>query len=232
MGHAPENTMASFEKALGLGADIIELDVHLSRDGHLIVIHDPMVERTTDGMGYVQGLTLEELKALDAGRHFRPAFAGERIPTLDEVLEWAKGKMAVAIEVKNGPVYYSGIEEKVVEVLDQHGMTDSALVISFDHICAKKIKEIQPKLVTGVLYACRPVSAVGMARQADASMLLPHWSYVVPQLIEEAHSAGLIVGPWVVDDPALMKWLIDIGVDAIGTNYPDQLRAVLETSKV
>src|SRR5207253_2831738 len=112
MGHCPENTFASFERALELGADWVELDVHLTRDGALAVIHDEKVDRTTDGHGFVRDYTLADLKKLDAGSWFGPEFAAQRIPTLDEVLLWARGRhTAVDVEIKNAPIYYTGIEE-------------------------------------------------------------------------------------------------------------------------
>src|ERR1700681_4503232 len=115
MGHRPENTLASFEHALELGADWIELDVHLTRDGALAVIHDESVDRTTDGHGLVRDHSLLELKLLDAGAWFGPGFVGERVPTLDEVLEFARARNTVVdIEIKNAPIFYAGIEEAVV----------------------------------------------------------------------------------------------------------------------
>src|SRR5437868_4519466 len=151
MGHCPENTFASFERGLQLGADWIEMDVHLSRDGALIVIHDETLDRTTNGRGYVKDHTLAELKRLDAGN-------GERIPTLHEVLDWAKNRKAILdIEIKNAPVYYDGIESKVVDALDSSGMTERSVVISFDHQAVKRVKELDARVVTGVLYAARPV---------------------------------------------------------------------------
>src|SRR5438445_3289928 len=134
MGHCPENTLASFERGLELGADWIEMDVHLSRDGELVVIHDETVDRTTNGSGLVQDHTLVELNELDAGSWFGAAYVGQRIPTLGEVLDWARFRGAVLdIEIKNAPIYYAGIEEMVVHTLDRYGMTDQAIVISFDH---------------------------------------------------------------------------------------------------
>src|SRR5918911_3997990 len=121
MGHCPENTPASFERGLELGADWIELDVHLSRDGALVVIHDETVDRTTNGHGAVRDHTLAELEALDAGSWFGADYAGQRIPTLDEVLTWARRRDTIVdIEIKNAPVYYPGIEAAVVEALRRH----------------------------------------------------------------------------------------------------------------
>src|SRR4051812_30531547 len=139
MGHCPENTMASFERALALGADWIELDVHLSRDDALIVIHDETLDRTTNGHGLVREHTLAELRTLDAG-------GGQCIPTLDEVLACAREQETIVdIEIKNAPVYYDGIEQRVVTALDRAGMTEQAIVISFDHAAVQRVKSLDPR---------------------------------------------------------------------------------------
>src|SRR5579859_1435871 len=140
MGHRPENTFASFEHGLDLGADWIELDVHLTRDGALAVIHDESVDRTTDGHGLVRDHSLAELKLLDAGAWFNPTYAGERIPTLDEVLSWARSRDTIVdIEIKNAPIYYRGIEEAVVKALENAHMTEQVIVISFDRNAVQRV---------------------------------------------------------------------------------------------
>ncbi len=132
-GHAPENTLASFQLGMEMGVTAVETDVHLSKDGEVVLIHDHTVDRTTNGHGFVKDLTLAELKKLDAGSWFAARFAGERIPTLTELLIWAKDKVGVAIEIKNGPIYYPGIAEKTIRLLREHGMERQAILISFDH---------------------------------------------------------------------------------------------------
>jgi glycerophosphoryl diester phosphodiesterase len=221
MGHSPENTMASFERALELGADWIELDVHLSRDGALIVIHDETLERTTNGRGLVRDHTLSELRSLDAGQ-------GQHIPTLDEVLRWAcQRDVMVDIEIKNAPIYYDGMEKNIVAALHETGMTGRVIVISFDHAAVRHIKQLEPKVATGVLYSCRPLDGgVGLARAANADAVLPQWSYVTAVDVKLAHDAGLAVAPWATSDPAALRRLIEAGVDAIATNHPDVLAEV------
>jgi glycerophosphoryl diester phosphodiesterase len=222
MGHSPENTMASFARGLELGADWIELDVHLSRDGRLVVIHDETLERTTNGRGLVRDRTVAELKLFDAGD-------GQQIPTLDEVLAWARERATVVdIEIKNAPLYYDGIEHSVVEAVHRADMTDRVIVISFDHASVKRVKSEDGRIATGVLYACRPTDAgVGLARSVGADAVLPHWAYVTAEDVRRAHDAGLAVAPWASSDPAILRKLIADGVDAIGTNHPDVLRDVL-----
>jgi glycerophosphoryl diester phosphodiesterase len=230
MGHCPENTFASFERALELGADWIELDVHLTRDGALAVIHDETVDRTTDGHGMVKDHTLAELKKLDAGAWFAPEFAGQRIPTLDEVLVWAGERNTVVdIEIKNAPIFYEGIEEAVVESLDRAGMAEQVIVISFDHRSVQRVKALDARVMTGVLYAARPTDAgIGLAAAAQADAVLPHWAYITSEDVRVAHKAGLAVAPWATSDPEILQSLVAARVDAIGTNHPDVLRSLLE----
>ena len=227
MGHCPENTLASFERALELGADWIELDVHLSQDGELIVIHDETLDRTTNGHGLVRDHTLSELRTLDAGQ-------GQPVPTLPEVLDFARDRGTVVdIEIKNAPVFYDGIEAAVVQAVRAAKMEDNVIVISFDHAAVKRVKELEPGLATGVLYACRPTDAgIGLARAAGADAVLPHWAYISPEDVSVAHTAGLSVAPWASSDPVVLRHLVDCGVDAIGTNHPDVLRDVIGQGSV
>jgi glycerophosphoryl diester phosphodiesterase len=230
MGYCPENTLASFDRARALGADWIELDVHLTRDGTLAVIHDERVDRTTNGRGWLKDLTLGELRRLDAGSWYGPAFAGQHVPVLDDVVQWARAHgVTLDIEIKNVPMYYAGIESAVVECLDRCGMSEQAIVISFDHRAIRRVKDLDGRIVTGVLYAGRPVDGgVGLARAAGADALLPQYQYVTPEDVRLAHDAGLIVAPWTTSEPAALEQLIAAGVDAIGTNHPDVLRGLLD----
>ena len=233
MGHCPENTFVSFERALELGADWIELDVHLTCDGALAVIHDEMVDRTTDGHGLVKDYTLAELKQLDAGGWIGPEFVGQRIASLDEVLVWARERDTVVdIEIKNAPIYYAGIEEAVVESLDRSGMAEQVILISFDHRSVQRVKALDSRVVTGVLYAARPTDAgVGLAAAARADAVLPHWAYVTPEDVRVAHEAGLAVAPWATSDPHVLGELIAAGVDGIGTNHPDVMHSLVEKKR-
>lgn len=227
-GEAPENTLAAFHLALEQGAEMVELDVHLTAEGIPVVIHDHTVDRTTDGHGPVKGLTLAQVKALDAGGWFAPQYAGERIPTLDELLEWAKDRIPVSIEIKNGPVYYPGIEDQVVNALRRHRMVHSAIVISFDHASVLRTKQICPEVLGGVLFACTPAVPSSLALHARADILLPHWSNLTREMVDEARSHDLAISPWVIDDQEEMEWVLAHGVDAMATNYPGRLAALLK----
>jgi glycerophosphoryl diester phosphodiesterase len=230
MGYRPENTLASYEYALVLGADWVECDVHLSRDGVLVVMHDETVDRTTNGHGLVRDHTLEELKQLDAGSWFAPEYKDQRVLTLEELLDWARQRDTVVdIEVKNAPLYYPGIEEAVVSALQKTRMVEQAIAISFDHRAVGKIKALDRSVATGVLYAGRPADGgLGLARLVNADALLPHYAYVTPEDVAAAHAAGLAVAPWATSDPIILGKLIQAGVDGIGTNHPDVLYRLLK----
>ncbi len=220
-GHAPENTLASFERGVALGVDAVETDVHLSADGEVVIIHDHTVDRTTNGKGFVKDLTVAQLQALDAGSWYDPRFAGERILTLRELLDWARDRVPVAIEIKNGPIYYPGIAAKTLALLREYGMLGQAILISFDHFVLRECKMLEPEVATGILYAGRLVDPVAAAQAAGADALHPAWAFVTPDLIEMAHAAGLAVSPWCPNDRPTLQWLEARGVDSIGTDYPD-----------
>jgi glycerophosphoryl diester phosphodiesterase len=212
MGSCPENTLLSFERAAEMGAEWVELDVHQSRDGALVVIHDQLLERTTNGSGRVADHTLAELKSLDAGQ-------GQSIPTLNEVLVWARQRgIGVDIEVKQAPA------RSVVEAAADF---QPALITSFDHPLVSEIKRLAPRLRTGLLYAHRPLDPVGMAHAADAAVLLPQWPYVHPADVRTLHAAGLQVWTWATSDRHALSSLVAMGVDAIATNDPWVLRELL-----
>jgi glycerophosphoryl diester phosphodiesterase len=226
MGYRPENTMPSFEHALALGADCVEFDVHLTRDGVPVVIHDETVDRTTNGNGPVREHSLSELQRLDAGAWFSPEYAGARIPTLDEVLEWARlSGMAVDVEIKNAPIYYVGIEAKVVDALRHADMIEQAIVSSFDHQAVRLVGQLDSEVTLGVLYGARPADAgLCLAEQVGATVLLPHVAYARADDVRIAHAAGLAVVPWTTSDAERICELIAMGIDGVCSNHPDVVR--------
>lgn len=229
-GYAPENTMVSFERGIALRADAIELDVHPTSDGELVVIHDPMLNRTTNGTGLVSAHTLTQLKALDAGSWFHPSFKDERIPTLMEVLEWARGRTKVVIEIKQGPIFYPNVEELLVAALDRAQMRGEVLVISFDHISVLKFKQLAPDIMTGVLYGSRCVDPVSLARAAHADAMMPYWPLLTKQEVDAAHDAGLFIAPWGGPEQNY-EFILATGVDAVAADFPDRPRMVMENTK-
>ncbi len=216
--YAPENTLAAIRLALDHGAAAIECDVQRTKDGHLVVIHDQAVDRTTDGRGPVASYGLDDLRRLDAGRWFAPAFAGERIPVLDEVVELARGRALLTLEIKNGPTFYEGIEHQVVDTLRRHGVEDDVLLISFDHESLQTVRTLSPGIATGILYAARLVDGPGAARAAGADAVWIDWRFATAKVVSGSHDAGLAVGVWTVDDEHLARELLALGVDGITSN--------------
>lgn len=221
---APENTMAAFRLAVQLGADGIECDIQRTKDGHLVVIHDDSVDRTTAGAGKVRDMTLAELSRLDAGIKYSPQFAGEAVPSLDDLLSWASARMIIDIEIKGGSTIYPGIEEQLLEMLRRHRAFDRVLISSFDHHALREMRRAQPRLRTGMLYCGQPVDPFSMARWCSATAIHPEHDFLTPELIRAAHAGGFAVWAWTVDDVETAAKLCDWGVDAIISNHPDVLK--------
>ena len=213
----PENTLASFRSAIELGVDMIECDVHMSSDGELVVIHDHTLDRTTNGAGYVRQHTLAELRELDAG-------AGERLPVLGEVCELARdGGVGLCVETKQTPLHYPGLEERLIADLTDWKMLDQTVAISFNHSSARRLKELEPRLTTGILEGARPIDPAGLMRGALADLYAPHYGAMDPELVEEVHSAGGAVGVWIVDDDAAVTWCKVCRPDSVFTNRPREV---------
>ena len=222
-GHAPENTMASFQAALDMGVDGIELDVQMTKDGKVVVCHDHSLERTSNGSGWLVEHTREELRALDFGSWFSPQFAGEKIPTLREVLQWAAPtRLIVNVEIKNGPVIYEGIEEKVSALIRECRMVDRVIVSSFYHPSLLKMKQLDPMIKTGLLYASRPVDPWLQLRVTDTDNLHPLWHYVDAAWASGTRPHGAKIFTWTINE--LRDWghIKNMGVDGIMTDYPDR----------
>ena len=231
-GLAPENTLAAFEMAMA-EPDIyaVELDVHLSKDGVPVVIHDHTIDRTTDGHGNVSAYTLDELKRFDAGGWFDSRFAGERIPSLDEVLALAKGRCLLHVELKTAGDLYPGIEAKVVEALRKRGMTDQAVLSSFDHDSMMRAKEAGPEIDTCLIFLGKPVLLAEQLRITRASGLSIHYAYMTKKLMDQMEGLGIDTGLWTVDDPEhLAKIAAEYPQARVTTNYPDRLLGIVRQS--
>ncbi len=226
-GYAPENTMAAFAHGLALHVDAIELDIHPTKDGELVVIHDPTLDRTTNGHGLVIDHTLAQIRELDAGAWFDPAFKGERVPTFKEVLEWAHGCTKVVVEIRQGPLFYPHIVEQMIAILTTYGMQKQVLVISFDHFSVRRVKELDSTIATGVLYAGRCIDPVSLARHARADALLPHWALLTKEEVEAGHQANLFIAPW-GDAEQDYRFILATGVDAVAADFPDRPRLVMQ----
>lgn len=216
--YAPENTLAAFRRALEDQAPAVECDVRRTRDGHLVVIHDASVDRTTDGRGFVGSLTLDALRRLEAGRWFGPEWTGERIPLLDEVLELVRGRALIKVEIKNNPRPADGIERQVVDAVRRHGMEDDSFVMSFDHRAVRAVRSTAPRVATGIIYAARLADPVAAARAAEADALCVQWEYLDGDVVALARGAGLGIFTWTVDDETEFKRCLALGIDGVSSN--------------
>jgi glycerophosphoryl diester phosphodiesterase len=226
-GHAPENTIAAFERAVQLGAGFIETDLHLTRDARFVAIHDNTLGRTTNGHGIVGDHTLAELRQLDAGMWFDRQFMEQRIPTLDEVLEFARTHDVVFyLEIKYGAAW--GMHHALVGALGNVENASRTVVISFDGATLGSIRRLEAAIMMGLLVDDAKGDPVKAAVEVGARQLCPRADIVTKELVERAHGADLQVVTWTVNDADKMRAVIAAGVDGIMTDFPDRLRIVLE----
>ena len=221
--HAPENTLASFRLALSQGADAVELDAQLSADGQVVVIHDPTVDRTTNGHGRVAQLNLTELRSLDAGSFFSEKYRGEKIPLLEEVFEAVGQKMFINVELKNSAELRAPLVEKVCGLVEKQGLEKRIILSSFLASDLNKAKRLLPEVPRGLLALDGWMGA--WARSfgfsfGDYAALHPYLGDVTKQQIVRVHRLGRRVHVWTVDKAEDMAQLNNWGVDGIFTNDP------------
>lgn len=224
---APENTMAAFELALAAGADGIELDVHLTKDGEIVVIHDDTLERTTNGTGRVDALTLAELKEFDAGSWFAPEFAGQSIPTLVEVLDLIKNKdILLNVEVKTG-IGFEQINEKLVALIDKYDFWDNIIVSSFNHYALAHLVGLKPGVRTAILYSAALVNPWVYAKSIGATVLHPNHRTLMPEIVTAARQNGMMVNAWTVDAEKDIEWMKACRIDGIITNQVERVKSMI-----
>ena len=227
---APENTLAAFRLALDMGADGVELDVQLCKDGEAVVIHDFTVDETTGGQGWVKDFTLAELQALDAGAWYATEFAGERIPTLAQVLQELGPWLVLNIELKTRTPFTDGLEAEVVRLVEDAVLVRRVIISSFDPLALWRVRRLNRHISTGLLYAPdlpRYLRDRWLQPLARPAALHPRWDMLDERTVAAAHRRGLAVHPWTCDDPDALRRLVSWGVDAIITNRPDLLRDLL-----
>ena len=232
----PENSLLAFRNAIALGADFIEFDVHLSKDGEVVVIHDPTLERTTTGTGPVKDRTVAELKALRL-KDRTGAVTEEIVPTLDEVVAVAaqgKRRMLLEIKVDATRARYPGIEEKVLAILDRHGMAGSTVVMAFGAPTWRRVRELRPDIATCALYSARSLAGttlaaeLGLLRAAGVPFIGVEHTAVDAAAVAEARKAGIGIGAWTVNDAAGMQRVIDTGAAILITDQPDLAKTLLK----
>jgi glycerophosphoryl diester phosphodiesterase len=231
--HRPENTLASFASALEVGATLVELDVQLTADGHPVVLHDPTVDRTTNGKGDVRKMTLAEVKALSAGypERFESTYAGERIPTLAEALGLLHDRARVMIEIKTDSVTADadgGVEAPTIAEVRRQGLADQVALISFDHRALLHCQALAPEIARGHLFGrTTPDHALREARDAGCDIVMPHKSQINGTLARQAREDGLKLATWVVDEVDELKALARFGLYGVGSNCPGVLLQAL-----
>ncbi|MDO9535649.1 MAG: glycerophosphodiester phosphodiesterase family protein [Bacillota bacterium] len=232
---APENTLSSFEAAVELGADGVELDVMLSADGKIVVIHDYNLDKTTDGTGPVKNYSLAELKQLDAGYWFSGDFAGEyipeHIPTLQEVIDDLDSSVFLNIEIKSESPATDGLEKAVVQTIARNNLYERVIVSSFNPISLLRVKLADKRIDVGLIYAPdlpKYLSEGWFISILRPEALHPHYDMVNEDYMAWARKKGFRVNVWTVNETAEMAQMIELGVDGIITDRPDVLRQLLQ----
>ncbi|HYK89648.1 MAG TPA: glycerophosphodiester phosphodiesterase family protein [Acidobacteriota bacterium] len=236
-GNAPENTLPAFRTALDLKVRLIELDVHLSADNEIVVIHDDRVDRTTNGKGKVGHLTLTQLRKLDAGSWFNraqpkkacPEFAVARIPLLQEVIDLVRERDAeLYIEIKDPDLYAEDFESKIVALLHHNEFEKRAVLLSFSAVSVEKVKRVDPAIRTALLLASLKLDPVSAALAAGADELAIRHTLLTPVVVRECRQAGLGVTVWTVNRVSAIRRAIASGVDCIISNYPERVLHLLD----
>ena len=227
--YAPENTLLAFQKAIDLHADGVELDIQLTKDDHIVVIHDEWIDRTSTGNGWVKDLTLAELRQFNYNRT-HPEYEHADIPTMEEVLDLFKGTdLTIDIELKTGVVFYDRLEEKILALVRDKGMEHQVNYSSFNHYTCKRIKELKPDAEVGFLYMDGPIDMPQYAKKHGMDAInpwVPNLQY--PHLAEDCHKEGLMINVWTVDEKDQIEACIKAGVRSIITNHPDTTRKIVE----
>ncbi len=238
-GLAPENTLAAFRNGLALGADFLEMDAQLTQDGILVIIHDDTIDRTTDGKGRVADFTLQQIQLFNAAaKYANGTTERQAIPTFVQVLDLAKPTRArLEVEIKvPAQGRYAGIEEKMIDALEEIAMIDRVQISSFDFNVLRDVKKFSPRTRTVALLTfdyfrandiSQPTKIIEQIQGISAELIAINKDLLAPPLVQEAHRRKMQVEAWTVDREDEMKKFIAMGVDGIITNRPDTLKRVL-----
>lgn len=226
-GLYPENTRVAFRAAVEkTDCDGFESDVHFSKDGKLVIVHDAVLGRTSNGTGYIKDYTYEELQRLDLGSWKSPEFAGESMMLFDELLDFCKEtKKVLNMELKNYEVFYEGLEQAVIDAIVRHKMEDMVFVSTFNHISMQNFKKLNPEIKTGLLYDKPLWDMANYITRGKADNMHPRYMLLQyqPELVKLFHDSGMGVNTWTVNEEADMRDMIGRGVDSIISNFPDLL---------
>lgn len=222
-GTHPENTMISFKEAARVGADGIELDIQMTRDGVIVVIHDETVNRTTNGKdkGWVKDYTLKQIKKMDVSYKFKDQYGKCEIPTLEEVFDWAKSNQVhINVEFKTGLVSYKGIEEKTLKMIKDYGLEERIVLSSFNHYSLVKCRQLSNSIDLAILYMEGLYEPWDYAKRLKTNGIHPYHQTINKEIVEESKRNGIAVRPFTINDEKKMKQFIDFGCSAIITDHP------------
>ena len=224
---APEHTQIAFQSAVNLGVEMIELDVQLSRDGALVVIHDLTLDRTTNGRGLVRQHDWGALRQLDTGSWFAPRFAGQRVLRLEDVIALAAGRVGLNVEMKGGAADWQELASGLIHTLQASRFLDATIVSCFEPFALERIRAESNDVRLGLLWQSPNLEeAWAWAHTLRATSLHPYWALVSADLIRKAHDRGLQVFAWTVNDVEVMRRLIREGVDGIMSDVPERFAAL------
>ena len=227
-GKYPENTMLAFEKAVEIGVDGIELDVHLTKDNEIVIIHDEDIKRTCDGEGLVKDMTLGELRKFDASATFRGQYGFCGIPTLREYFELVKDTPIITnIELKTGVYEYHTIEQRVIDMVREFGLSDKIIFSSFNHFTVKRCEEIAPEIKRGFLTGDWLYDFGKYTAERNVQCCHPWHVSLSEETVKEMHEAGCEINTWTVNEYEDIKKLSAWGVDSLIGNFPDRMIEVL-----
>jgi len=228
-GQAPENTLVAIRQAIEVGADMVEIDVTVTADGHVILLHDETLDRTTDGQGSPTSMTLDEIRELDAGSWFAPEYAGEGIPTLTEALETVKDRILINVEIKSEAVEH-GVVPKVAALIVEHEMLDQVVVSSFSPEALRLMKITDPAVITATLFNKElhtDRDPLEIIQEVGSRGFNISGKRLTAAMVERCHRHGIPVAVYTVNEPDEIRRLIELGVNAVFTDHPDLMIEVL-----
>ena len=227
-GKYPENTMLAFQKAVELGVDGIELDVQFSKDGKVMIMHDEMLDRTTDSKGSISDYTYDELEQFDASYIYRGKVPKNKIPTLDEYFKMIKNTNIITnIELKTGVKEYLGIEEKVWELIKKYDLAEKIIISSFNHFSILRMKKIAPMLKYGLLSETWILNAGKYTHDLGVQCYHPIQYNLIPEVIEEIKKYGIEINTYTVNKEEMIRYMIENKIDSIIGNSPDLSKKIL-----
>lgn len=228
--YAPENTFAAYDKALAMGVNHIELDVHLTADGHIVVIHDDTVDRTTNSSGRVADFTLDELRAMDAGSWFGSEYEGEQIRSFGETLEHYKGRLHFHIEIKQREIA-GGLARRTIDMVRGYGLTDSVTITSFRKEWLEEAAAYDSVLPKGWLVPMGSAgwddSIIRQSKELGLTQICPRADLTTPELVDRLRAEGFVVRCHGLYNEDLMRHAVDVGADGATVNFPDKMAEYL-----